>query len=128
MTIQPILLDTNAFIRMIQSPELLTPKAQKAIQILELIVSIASPWEMTIKVSLGKLHLRYSVQEILDRHSHIISLLPIEPKHLATLVTLPHHHRDPFDRIIISQAIAENIPIVSSDAAFDGYGVRRIWE
>lgn len=83
---------------------------------------------MTIKASLGKLNLRYSVQEILDRHSHIISLLPIEPKHLATLSTLPHHHRDPFDRIIIAQAITENIPVVSSDAAFDDYSVRRIWE
>lgn len=128
MSKNAILLDTNAFIRMVQSPERLTHKARQAIQTSELVVSIACAWEMTIKSSLDKLQLRYSVREIFDRHSHVILLLPISLEHLTTLATLPHHHRDPFDRIMIAQALTENLTVVSSDEAFDAYGVTRVWE
>ena len=128
MAQQTILLDTNAFIRLVQSPDLLTKSAQTLIEQSKLLVSIASPWEMTIKSSLGKLQLRYTVKEVLDRHRHVVSLLQISVGHLEVLQTLPHHHRDPFDRIIIAQALAENLPVVSSDAAFDAYGVERLWD
>jgi PIN domain nuclease of toxin-antitoxin system len=83
---------------------------------------------MTIKTSLGKLELGYSIREILQRHRHVVSLRHIHIEDLETLQKLPLHHRDPFDRIIIAQALTEGAPIISSDAAFDAYGVRRIWE
>ena len=53
--------------------------------------------------------------------------LPIEPRHTAALIALPHYHRDPFDRLLIAQARVENIPLVSADAAFDQYGITRLW-
>ena len=55
------------------------------------------------------------------------SILPIEPKHTSLLTTLPLHHKDPFDRLLAAQAIAEGIPILSVDGRFDPYGVRRLW-
>jgi len=54
-------------------------------------------------------------------------ILPIEPRHVAPLTDLPFHHRDPFDRLIIAQAMAEQIPVVSADTAFDAYPVKRLW-
>jgi PIN domain nuclease of toxin-antitoxin system len=54
-------------------------------------------------------------------------ILPIEVKHTAVLTTLPHHHGDPFDRLIISQAMVEKVQVVSADAKFDSYPVQRLW-
>ncbi|MBY0587908.1 type II toxin-antitoxin system VapC family toxin [bacterium] len=54
-------------------------------------------------------------------------LLPMEPKHIVHVVTLPFHRCDPFDRMLIAQAMAEGIPVISSDTAFDAYGIKRIW-
>jgi PIN domain nuclease of toxin-antitoxin system len=56
-----------------------------------------------------------------------LRILAIEPRHTAILTTLPFHHRDPFDRLLIAQALAEGIAIVGADAVFDRYGVERIW-
>lgn len=83
---------------------------------------------MTIKHSIGKLTLRDSVQTIIENHTDILTLLPITMRHIEVLATLPLHHRDPFDRIMIAQALTENLTVVSSDAAFDMYGVTRVWE
>ena len=123
-----LLLDTNALLAMIDVGKPLPSKARAIMDEANLLLSIATPWEMTIKQSIGKLVLTASVEEILDEHNDILTLLPIERRHLQRLSMLPHHHRDPFDRIIIAQALAENLPIVSSDAAFDAYGIERIWE
>jgi PIN domain nuclease of toxin-antitoxin system len=87
-------------------------------------------WEVTIKVSTGKLKLRSDVvpffAEECRRNGFLI--LPIEGKHLAPLETMPFHHRDPFDRLLIAQSLIENIPILSADAAFDAYqGISRLW-
>ncbi len=125
-----VLLDTNVFIWLSDSPELL-PQSVRQIaddDHNELLVSIASPWEIAIKKSIGKLKTRHTVQQFMAAYEDIIEFLPIQAHHLAIVETLPLHHRDPFDRIIIAQAIAENIPVISSDAAFDDYSVRRIWE
>jgi len=54
-------------------------------------------------------------------------ILPIEPKHTAIVATLPFHHKDPFDRLLIAQALAEGIPLISTDSAIDAYGVQRLW-
>jgi PIN domain nuclease of toxin-antitoxin system len=125
-----VLLDTNAFIWLSDSPEQL-PQAIR--QILEdarsqLLVSIATPWEIAIKKSIGKLKTRHTAQQFITTYEDIIEFLPIQADHLAIIETLPLHHRDPFDRIIIAQAITENIPVVSSDEAFDDYSVERIWD
>jgi PIN domain nuclease of toxin-antitoxin system len=87
-------------------------------------VSMASLWEITIKVSLGKLELLddlTTIENILRQQS--ISLLPIRTPHLLNLLNLPFHHRDPFDRLIIAQAQAEQLTMVSDDGMFAAYSV-----
>lgn len=95
----------------------------------ERLVSPASYWEMAIKISLGKYVLSKPYADFMDRaitHNGF-AVLPIEPRHTAALIAMPFHHRDPFDRMIIAQAMVENITVVSSDAQFDAYPVKRIW-
>ena len=92
-------------------------------------VSIASLWEITIKVSIGKLTLTDPVAVFLRRELLLnkFSTLDISLNHLDSLSTIPFHHRDPFDRLIVSQSIADSISVVSTDLAFDAYGITRIW-
>jgi len=94
-----------------------------------LVISIASFWEITIKASLGKLIIMESIAGIIDNAlSNGFEILPIKREHLITLSTLDFFHRDPFDRIIIAQAIAENMPVISSDKVFRQYPINHIWE
>jgi PIN domain nuclease of toxin-antitoxin system len=97
----------------------------------EIKISPASTWEIAIKVSIGKLALQRSYEDFLDLclGPHGFRILPIEPAHTKQLAALPFPtgHKDPFDRLLIAQAIVEGIPIISADAAFDAYPVRRIW-
>ena len=94
-----------------------------------MLVSVASAWEMSIKQSLGKLQLSLPVERLVaDRLPAVgIGLLPIEMAHIGHLERLPLHHRDPFDRMLAAQALAEGLAIVSADEAFDAYGVARVW-
>ena len=84
---------------------------------------------MAIKISLGKLRIDGSFESVIvdALGVHDIGLLPIEPRHVLEVVTLPYHHRDPFDRLFAAQCRAEGLSIVSADACFDAYGVARIW-
>jgi PIN domain nuclease of toxin-antitoxin system len=93
------------------------------------LASVASLWEVAIKHSLGKLHLSQSFEELFPHHPSVnsIVLLAIRLDHLTRIVSLPFHHRDPFDRLLVAQALVEEIPILSGDDAFDDYGVERIW-
>jgi PIN domain nuclease of toxin-antitoxin system len=87
-------------------------------------VSIASLWEITIKVSLGKLELLddlTTIENILRLQG--IAILPIHTSHLLSLLYIPFHHRDPFDRLIIAQALAEQLTLVSDDGMFSSYSV-----
>jgi PIN domain nuclease of toxin-antitoxin system len=95
----------------------------------ELFISIASLWEMTIKSSLGKLDLSLPLSELFTQKliPSDIQILPIQLQQLAILQELPFHHRDPFDRIIIAQAIAENLTLLSTDQMFENYQVARDW-
>ena len=95
----------------------------------DVLISPASYWEIAIKVGLGKLNLHASYDDFMRRGivGNDFDILPIEPRHTSLLTTLPLHHRDPFDRLLIAQALVDGIPIVSADAAFDPYGVVRIW-
>jgi PIN domain nuclease of toxin-antitoxin system len=95
----------------------------------ELLVSLASIWEIQIKVSLGKLSLPRPLPDIIATQvsENQIKIMQIELSHIYTIDLLPHHHRDPFDRIIIAQAMNEKISIASIDKAFEAYSIERIW-
>ncbi len=84
---------------------------------------------MAIKVSLGKLILSDPFDDLIPEQIDLnnIGLLSIGVEHLSLLASLPFHHRDPFDRLLISQALTEKMPIVGVDAAFDPYGITRLW-
>jgi PIN domain nuclease of toxin-antitoxin system len=86
-------------------------------------------WELAIKISIGKYKLNEPFESFLDRGiiQNGFLILPIEPRHAAGLTALPFRHRDLFDRLIIAQAIIEQIPVVSSDIVFDDYPVKRLW-
>jgi PIN domain nuclease of toxin-antitoxin system len=97
----------------------------------DILISPASIWEIAIKVSIGKLALNRAYKDFLDLclGSRGFQLLPVEPSHTTIVSSLPFppRHKDPFDRLLIAQAIIESIPIVSVDLAFDSYAVQRIW-
>ena len=126
-----LLLDTHAFIWFVfNAPELPTPTRELLEDAAtELHFSHASIWEMSIKVSIGKLSFTEAVIDLVNRQvkQDDIELLPIKIAHLALIETMPLHHKDPFDRLLITQAQAENLPVVSIDTAFDRYGVSRLW-
>jgi PIN domain nuclease of toxin-antitoxin system len=95
----------------------------------DVFFSIASAWEIVIKTSIGKLALRDPLWEAVaqQEHDNDIVILNITLDHLARLATLPFHHRDPFDRLLIAQSMVEGTAIVSADTVFDVYGIPRIW-
>jgi PIN domain nuclease of toxin-antitoxin system len=93
----------------------------------QLIISIASLWEMTIKMSIGKLTLSGDIASMIAKVVENGFTIPsIEPKHLITLSTLDYMHRDPFDRIIVSQSMCDGLPLISSDTVFAQYPVERV--
>jgi PIN domain nuclease of toxin-antitoxin system len=126
-----LLLDSNAFIYMANQPEALPPPAKAAIEDPNNIrfLSIASPLELQIKINLGKLAfaspLRTVVEFELRRGS--LQLLPITLDHIEALSRLPNHHRDPFDRLLIAQAIHEGLTIVTADETIAAYPVAVLW-
>lgn len=93
------------------------------------LVSVATCWEIAIKVGLGKLDLGESTTTFLPRElaANGFSLVGIDLRHATFVESLPQHHRDPFDRLLIAHSIIETIPIVSVDTHFDLYGVNRLW-
>lgn len=122
-----LLLDTHTFLWFVNDHPKLSDHLKDLIEDTNNVnyLSIASLWEMSIKFNLGKLILDPNYKEFVEREvtTSTIELLNIELEHLKINATLPFHHRDPFDRLIIAQSIAENIPIVSVDSAFDKYEV-----
>ncbi|MBW4628566.1 MAG: PIN domain-containing protein [Brasilonema octagenarum HA4186-MV1] len=95
----------------------------------EKLLSTASLWEMAIKQSTGKLsfHLPFEVFITQQLSLNDFNVLDINLNHLSVVATLPLYHRDPFDRLFISQSIVEKIPILSIDSAFDAYPIERLW-
>jgi PIN domain nuclease of toxin-antitoxin system len=95
----------------------------------EKLVSPASYWEVAIKMSVGKYQMSVPYEDFMrdaiDKNG--FQYLHIEPRHTAALITLPFHHKDPFDRMLISQAIVESIAIIGADSMFDLYPVTRLW-
>jgi len=92
-------------------------------------VSIASAWEIAIKVGNNNIELHVSFENMFPGQLEINGFTPLSIRwpHLRQIAALPMHHRDPFDRLIIAQSILENMAIISADKAFDAYGVTRLW-
>ena len=126
-----ILLDTHAFLWFVEGSNKLSQTANSLLTDAnhELFLSIASVWEMQIKVSIGKLKLGASLSEIVANQREIndVQILVVGLEHIWQLDNLPLHHKDPFDRMLIAQAITENIPIMSIDNVFGKYSVQTIW-
>lgn len=126
-----LLLDTHAFLWFLAGDAQLAASARRRIEDTrnERFLSIASVWEMAIKRSVGKLELDEPLAEILDKGTkeNGITLLRISAEHAMGVSDLPWHHRDPFDRLLIAQAIHEGMNVVTRDRAFEAYGVRRVW-
>ncbi len=128
-----LLVDTHVLLWLAGDPERIGAKALAALRdpTAEVHVSLVSTWELAIKASLGKLHLPVSLDTfIVDCCADLGAALqlPIRSVHLHGLTDLPYHHGDPFDRLLISQARAENMVLISADKRFDAYGVDRIWQ
>jgi len=123
-----LLLDTHIFIWWAEDPDSLSSTALSALEdeSNELVLSIASAWEMQIKIQIGKLKLSRSLQGLIasQQQANDLQLLPVEFDHVLALGHLPLHHKDPFDRLIIAQAIAEGMTLVSVDTEFPAYPVK----
>lgn len=126
-----LLLDTHAFLWFILDDPKLSTTARALIADGENVVEIspASYWEIAIKISLGKYALPEPYADFMERElaTNDFGILPISPGHTAMLIDLPFHHRDPFDRLLVAQAICEGIPLVSVDPKLDAYAVTRLW-
>lgn len=125
------LLDTGTFLWFIADSDRLSINARNYIADLEneLTLSVASLWEIAIKSSLGKLELLRPFDQLIPEQLEInaVDILPIELKHLSSVIKLPFHHRDSFDRLIIAQSITEDMPVISGDKAFQMYPIEAIW-
>ena len=126
-----LLLDTHTFIWWDSDPAKLSKNAMSSCQNPEntLILSVVSIWEMQIKLQLGKLQLNQPLPEIIDsqQKQNNIQFLSVTLDHVLALDNLPFHHKDPFDRLLIAQAIVENAVLVSVDSKFTNYPVQLIW-
>ena len=125
------LLDTHTFLWFIDGNSSLSEHARVLIEDSQntIYVSMASIWEMAIKVSLGKLQTSQPFELFLPSQliTNNFSVLDIAVSHALRVASLPFHHRDPFDRLLIAQSLVENWPIIGTDSQFDAYGVTRIW-
>ena len=125
------LLDTHVFLWAVSEPERLSETASKVIRsgATELFLSAASLWEISLKIGTGKLPLpkpedRYLRAQLLQNN---VSTLAVEARHALELNSIPLHHRDPFDRLLIAQSLVEGIPIITADSALKQYSAQIIW-
>ncbi len=128
------LLDTHTFLWFVSGASELSNTARNLIENdhHEIYLSTASLWKISIKVAIGKLQIRGPYETVIDDLTdNEISLLPLNFSHTVCQTKLPFHHRDPFDRILVSQAIVETLDFISGDQIFDLYlaeqSVTRIW-
>ena len=126
-----VLLDTHVFLWWVEGDRALPAKARAVLadKENECLISLVSAWELAIKAGLGKLRLtlpvkRYVVENVA---ANGFRMLDIQMAHVGRVETLDSHHRDPFDRLLIAQALEEKLPVVTADPVFRKYGVKRIW-
>ena len=126
-----LLLDTHTLLWLAWGHANLSAKARTLLTdpLNELWLSMVTIWEIAIKVNLKKLNLHAPYGTFMHAafSAYNLRLMPITVQHGEELIGLPHHHRDPFDRLLIAQAMVEQIPIISADALFDAYPVQRLW-
>ncbi|MBN9689618.1 MAG: type II toxin-antitoxin system VapC family toxin [Verrucomicrobia bacterium] len=126
-----LLLDTHALLWFLTNDPSLSERARRSVedQANVTFVSAANLWEVAIKLSLGKLKLPAPFADIFPRQLELngFALLPLTPTHCATLLTLPFHHRDPFDRVLLAQAKSERMTLVTNDGQFGAYGIPLLW-
>jgi PIN domain nuclease of toxin-antitoxin system len=126
-----VLVDTHAVIWWVDQDNLLSNASHSAIAdpANEILVSAATVWEIAIKLGMAKLSLSMPYRQWMNQALAGLqaSLLPITVEFAERQAELPSHHRDPFDRLLIAQALVEDVPVVSADATFEQYGVTRIW-
>ena len=126
-----VLLDTHSFLWFAMGSSKLSQAARSLIEDVnnERRFSIASLWEMAIKISIGKLTLEVSFDTLIPKqiHDNGIELVEVRHEHVSKIVSMPFHHKDPFDRMLVAQCLTEQWPIVSSDPLFDSDGVQRLW-
>ncbi|HEY0078617.1 MAG TPA: type II toxin-antitoxin system VapC family toxin [Pyrinomonadaceae bacterium] len=126
-----LLLDTHTFIWWFSEPEKLSTRAQNLLADAanELLLSVVSVWEMQIKIQLGKLRLTIPLRELIEgqEQTNGLQILPVQLEHVLALEALPARHKDPFDRLLIVQADAEEAYLVSMDKVFSDYSVKLLW-
>lgn len=128
-----LLLDTHALLWFVAGAPMLSVRARAAIEdpANDVLVSVASAWEVAIKVSIGKLTVEApSVGDFFEEQmaENGFGFLPIDPRHTFRAAALPLHHRDPFDRLLVAQALEESLPLVTREqAAFAEYGATLLW-
>ncbi|MFN0087400.1 MAG: type II toxin-antitoxin system VapC family toxin [Blastocatellia bacterium] len=126
-----LLLDTHAFIWWDSEPDKLSLKAMAACKDAAnvLVVSVASIWEVQIKIQLGILTLRMPLVDVIQdqQQKNGVQILPVSLKHVLAIDQLPFHHKDPFDQMLMAQANAEGATIVSKDSELSKYPVRILW-
>ena len=123
-----LLLDTHIFIWWADQPERLSQAALSALEdeANELLLSVASVWEMQIKIQLGKLKLGLPLKDLIknQQETNELTVLPIALTHVLALDALPFHHKDPFYRLLMAQSIEEDLTLVSADLQFSAYSVK----
>jgi PIN domain nuclease of toxin-antitoxin system len=126
-----LLLDTHCWLWWIGAPENLNGRTRRQIadRKNEIYLSAASSWEIAIKYAIGKLPLPEPPGDFVPSRlvRDAISALPVQHHHALHVSTLPYHHKDPFDRLIIAQAMIEQIPILTVDRQFEPYDVELLW-
>ena len=126
-----LLIDTQSVIWYVDQDQRLSPTAYAEIMnpANNLLLSAASVWEIAIKVGLGRLTLSLPYRQWMAKAIADLSLsiLAITVEYADVQAGLPHHHRDPFDRLIVAQAVVEGISLISADPQLDAYGITRIW-
>ena len=131
MPLVKALLDSHAFLWFVNDAPRLSGSAREAIVASDNIIylSVVSAWELAVKFSNGKLTLARPFPDFLDEQLalNVFQILPIDLFHLRVLVNLPFHHKDPFDRLLAAQSLADGLILISADATLDAYGVNRLW-
>jgi PIN domain nuclease of toxin-antitoxin system len=126
-----VLLDTHAFLWWLEDSPRLSKRARTAIGAPDdaCFVSLASCWEMGIKIGLGRLKLGQPLDRFVAEQmaANAFQPLAVTLAHVARVAALPFHHRDPFDRLLAAQALEEELAVVSADPIFRRYGVKRVW-
>jgi len=123
-----LLLDTHVFIWWADDPEKLSPAVLAALEdeANELLLSVASVWEMQIKIQLGKLKLSLPLKELIknQQETNNLTVSPVALPHVLALEALPFHHKDPFDRLLIAQSVEEDLTLVTADSQFSSYSIK----